>query len=808
MKIFKRNGVEQDFCLDKIKNAVAKANKSVEEEHRMNDEQMEKVVSTVQKKLEKFDSAKVEDIQDLVEAALVKHNKYEVAKAYIIFRQNKKDKKKYNEIEEKCLTILSGDSAEARGDNANKHIDLNSSARDYLAGTVCKSLCQKELPKQIMEAHQKGLIHWHDSDYYKMNLHNCDLIDMEEMLQNGFMMDDTWIDRPKRFSTACNLVAQISLIVSGSQYGGQSMTWTHLVPFVKSTFDDCKVELLSIMSVLPKFLSKIISPWYDKMVEMMVKRDIHVGIKTYQYQILCHHSSNGQTPFVSNSICLREAQNDEDRKWLAFIIKEILERRIKGVKDQSGQYVSPLFPKLLYWESEGLNLNKSDPYYYLTELAAKCIATRIQPDINSEKKSREIKAGQIIPSMGCRSWLAPIWEEVEYPKDTVFDWQVITGDNIQYEGAPGKNFNYDKPSRHEVLPLVLDKSSYVINFNGNSGWVKEVKDDTVVVLKPKVYGRWNNGVITLNIPYCALEAKREFSHPNEMDKRKTRFFEILDSRLELVHEGLRLRYDSVRKIKAKNSPILWMHGALYRNNDPELTVGEIMDKYPARPSISVGYVGLFEACIALIDMSNTTDKGKNLSKEILTHINNKIGEWKKAEGIGYSLYGTPEESLTYKFALALQKEFGYMESVTDKDYVVNSYHVDPREEINAFDKLRIEGEYLDLTPGGAVSYIETGDLTNNIEAILELLRFMYDNSAYAEINRVIGVCHKCGFQGKIELNKTDNGDFQFICPRCGNTDDSMLNVVARLCGYIGKVNAGETNRGRLDDIVHRVLHLS
>lgn len=403
MKVIKRNGEEQDFFLDKIKNAVNKANKSVDPEHQMNDEQCDKVISTVQKKLEKFDSVKVEDIQDMVEAALVKHNKYEIAKAYIIFRDTKRKNKKYNDIEETVLAILDGSSAEARGDNANKHIDINSSARDYIAGTVCKSLANKNLPKDIMEAHRKGLLHWHDSDYYGMHLHNCDLIYVYDMLKNGFMMGDTWIDPPKRFSTGCNLAAQIALIVSGSQYGGQTMSWSHLLQLIPSTKDDCKVELLDIMSVLPKFLSKIVSHWYSKMIEKMVKRDIHIGIKTYQYQILCHHSSNGQTPFVSNNLCLREAQNEEELKWLAYIIEEILKRRTKGVKDKSGQYVSPLFPKLLYWECEGLNVEKDDPYYYLNKIAARCIAARMQPDINSEKKSREIKSGQIIPSMGCLS---------------------------------------------------------------------------------------------------------------------------------------------------------------------------------------------------------------------------------------------------------------------------------------------------------------------------------------------------------------------------------------------------------------------
>jgi len=809
MVVIKRNGVEQKFDVNKITNAVKKANNSVEEDLRMNEQQLLKVVETVQKKLSKFNSAKVEDIQDMVEAALVKHNKYEIAKAYIIFRQGKKDKKKFSSIEENALAIISGESSEARGDNANKHIDVNSSTRDYLAGIVCKSLAEKTLPKELWEAHKKGLIHWHDADYYGMKLHNCDLINLEEMLNNGFMMGDTWIDKPKRFSTACNLAAQISLIVSGSQYGGQTITWAHLLPFVKSTIEDCKIELLTLMEEIPNWKRRLInsSSYYNKMVEKMVKRDIHVGIKTYQYQILCHHSSNGQTPFCSNVLCLREASNDFDKKWLAFIIEEILKRRIKGVKDKSGQYVSPLFPKLLYWECEGLNLEKRDPYYYLTKLAAKCISIRNQPDINSEKKSREIKSGQIISSMGCRSWLSPVWEDVEYPINTAFYWQKITSRNIKYNGAYKENINYNNQIKYSSLPK--DITNVAIDFNGNTGWPIRVENDKVIVRTPKTYGRWNNGVITVNLPYIAMEARE--AEPDNIDKRFEVFYNILNERLELVHEGLKIRNEQVRKIKAKNSPILWMYGGLYRNNEnPELTVGEIMDKYPDRPSISVGYVGLFETCIALIGESNTTKKGIQLSKEILIYINKILDSWKEKEHLGYSLYGTPEESLTYKFALAIQKQFGQNEvftNITNKDYIVNSYHVDPREEIDAFSKLKLEGEYIALTKGGAVSYVETGDLTNNIDAILSLLRFMYDNIAYAEINRIIGVCYKCGYQGTIPLSKTEDGNFKFTCPKCGNSDDALLNVVARICGYLGKVNAGETNRGRLDDIYHRVIHL-
>lgn len=419
-------------------------------------------------------------------------------------------------------------------------------------------------------------------------------------------------------------------------------------------------------------------------------------------------------------------------------------------------------------------------------------------------------------SHNCRSWLSPIWEEVKYPRTQKFDYQWIDKDNIQYENAPGKNFNYSKKYTHEMIPAVAyDK--LVINFNGNSGWVKKVTDDEVIVQQPKVYGRWNNGVVTVNLPHVGLEARE--GNPDMLDadgkviednsqKRIERFYEILQDRLELCHKALKIRQEDARKIKAKNSPILWMFGGLYRNHDnPELTVGEIIDKYPTRYSLSLGFVGLYETCEALLGVSNTDERGRQLSKDILHFINDTLDAWKQNEHIPYSLYGTPEESLTYKFAMANQRDFGYIEHITDKDYVVNSYHVDPREEIDAFNKLSIEGEYLALSSGGAVSYVETVDLTSNPEAIERVIRYMYDHIAYAEFNRKIGICYKCGYQGDIPLSKTTDGEFVFTCPHCGNKDDKFMNITARLCGYIGKVNAGETNRGRLDDIFHRVVHL-
>lgn len=808
MKVYKRNGAEQDFCLDKIENAIKKANSAVSEEGRLTDDQFSKVVATVEKFLEPFDTVKVEDIQDLVEKALMKHNRYEIAKSYILFRDKKQNQKLYDDVDEKVLAITKGKSDELRGDNANKHIDVNSSIRDYIAGTECKSLAEKMLDKAIISAHKKGLIHYHDSDYSPvMPLHNCDIFNIEDMLDNGFMMNDTKITRPRRFSTAANLAAQINLIISGSQYGGQTFSWAPLAKYVESTRVDCKIELLNVLSVLPKALAFMLKPWYGKMVEVMVKRDIHVGIKTYQYQVLCHQSSNGQTPFVSNALNLREAMGEREQKDLAFIIEEILKRRTKGVLDRLGKPMPPLFPKLLYYTCDGLNVKKKDPYYYLTKLAAKCIAVRMQPDIISEKKNREVKKGQMIPCMGCRSFLAPVWEERRYPRNTVFYWQYTTADNVQYAGAPGKNINFNKTLTHSILPEWCTKE-VAINFRGNTGWLKEVTEDEVVILQPIVYGRFNMGVVTINLPHCALSAVKNMKDSN-MDPKYLfeEFYRILDERLEICHKALLTRWESVRNIKAKNSPILWLHGALARLNDDD-TVGDWFAKHdPAFASISLGYVGLYETCVALTGESNTTPYGQEISLKILEHLSSKCEEWKEQDGLGYSIYGTPEEALTYKFASALAKDFGLIEHITDKEYVVNSYHVDPREEIDAFSKLKIEGKYLAVSGGGAVSYIETPDMQKNPEAIETVIQFMHENIMYAEINTKLDTCYNCGHQGELEMIKTESGDFRFVCPVCKCDDPDKQLVTRRICGYMGVVNAGNVNKGRGDDIYNRTLHL-
>lgn len=809
MKVYKRNGAEQDFCLDKIINAIKKANNAVSDDGKLTDEQFDKVVATVEKFLEPFDTVKVEDIQDLVEKALMKHNRYEIAKAYILFRDKKQNQKLYDDVDEQVLAITKGESAELRGDNANKHIDVNSSIRDYIAGTECKSLAQKMLDKSIITAHKKGWLHYHDMDYSPvMPLHNCDVFNIEDMLDNGFMMNDTKITRPRRFSTAANLAAQINLIISGSQYGGQTFSWAPLAKYVESTRVDCKIELLSILSVLPKWFAFILKPWYNKMVEVMVKRDVHVGIKTYQYQVLCHQSSNGQTPFVSNVINLREAMGEREQKDLAFIIEEILKRRTKGVLDKLGKPMPPLFPKLLYYTCDGLNVKKGDPYFYLTELAAKCITVRMQPDIISEKKNREVKKGQMIPCMGCRSFLAPIWEERRYPRSTKFYWQYVTSNNIQYEGAPGRNIDFNRKIEYSVLPHSDANCEIAINFRGNTGWLKETTDEEVVVLQPIVYGRFNMGVVTVNLPHCALSAVKSVKD-NNMDSKylKDEFYRILDERLEICHKALLTRWESVKNIKAKNSPILWQHGALARLNEDD-TIGDwVMKHEPAFTSISLGYVGLYETCMALTGESNTSVKGQKTSSKILQYLNKKCEEWKEEDHLGYSIYGTPEEALTYKFASALAKDFGLIEHITDKEYVVNSYHVDPREDIDAFLKLNIEGQYLALSSGGAVSYIETPDMQRNPEAIISVIQYMHEHIMYAEVNTKLDTCYNCGYQGELEMVKTENGDFRFVCPVCRCDDPDKQLVTRRICGYMGVVNAGNVNKGRGDDIFNRTLHL-
>ena len=839
MEVIKANGKTQDFDVSKVERAINLANNTVEESARMSNDTIQKVINNVIKMLEGFNTVSVDDIHDMVERSLMKYpSHYQVAKAYITYRDQKKKSKKFNTIEEQVLAVIDGSSI-LRGDNANKHIDVNASLRDYIAGITCKSIAEKTLPKELLRMHKRGLIHWHDMDYSPTQpLHNCDVLNIEDMFINGFQMGDTLIQPNDEtpFETACNLLAQVNLQVSGSQYGGQTVSWSHLLPFIANSRKLIRKELIEdswntkkgkrIAKINKKFHTNF-KPYDEKYIhdltEKKLRDEIYKGVKTYQYQVLCHQSSNGQTPFVSNNLCLREAQTQQELDDFAMLIEEILKRRIKGVKDSSGHYVSPLFPKLLYWTCDGLNVNENDPYYWLTELAAKCELVRTQPDIVSESQTRKVKKGQIIPSMGCRSLLGPIWEKHTYPVSTKFYWQKgIAVENFDIDTADIDTFNklaYDysyfvEPRSFEELEnddnVLIGK--YRINFRGNTGWLLSKSDTEITILEPKVYGRWNNGVITINIPHVALEAKTEILEQGKNEIKEIthndfihRFFELFEERLNVIRKGLILRNNHCKSIKAKNSPILWMYGGLSRLQ-PDQTVGNLMDMYPQRPTISFGFVGLYETVEALIGKSNTTYEGRKLSIEILQFMNKLATKWKKEDKVNYAIYGTPEESLTYKFALANRRDFGLIPKITDKDYVVNSYHVDPREKIDAFTKIKIEGEYLALSSGGAVSYVEIPDHTYNEKAIINIIQWMNKNIVYAEFNKKLAVCHVCGHEGGIELIKTDNGDFKFVCPNCGNDDDSKMNIVARICGYLGQVNSGNTNKGRLDDIYNRVIH--
>lgn len=821
MEVIKSGGNTQNFSIDKIIRAITLANNVVEENERMSEADIAKVVQNVEKRLEGFNSVSTDDIHDMVESALMKYVKYQpIAKAYIAKRIEKKNRKKYNEIEEQALSLRDGTSI-LRGDNANKHIDDNASLRDYLAGLVCKSLANKTLPKEIITAHKKGLIHWHDADYSPgQPLHNCDLINVDDMMQNKFQMGDTLIEpnEDTPFETACNLLAQINLQVSGRQYGGQTVSWSHLLPFIANSRRMIREEIEEDINELPLFVRKIVRRWLtdkriSKRVEKKLRKEIYKGVKTYQYQVLCHSSSNGQTPFVSNNLCLREAQTKQELDDFAVLIEEIFKRRMKGVKNSEGYYVSPLFPKLLYWTCDGLNVKENDPYFYLTELAAKCELKRCQPDIVSEKETRRVKQGQIIPSMGCRSLLAPIWEEHTYPIDTEFYWSKKFGKRCEYPYDIFLTKESFKKLKNGVYKTGYEDGQIAVNFRGNTGWLKEKTDTTVTILEPKVYGRWNNGVVTINLPHVALEARDNYGTEMSCSCKNDgtsytimdEFYKILDERLELCHKALKLRYQYASEIKSINSEILWRHGALARLGKDE-TVGDLMKKYPQRASISVGYVGLFETCYALIGESNTTENGIKVSKEILEHMNKKCNEWKENDNINYSIYGTPEETLTAKFATANRKDFGVIPYITDKDYVVNSYHVDPREKIDAFSKLRIEGEYLALSSGGAVSYVEIPDNVDNPLAIVRTIQYMHEHIVYAEFNKKMSICFNCGHEGGIDLIKTEDGKFKFRCPICGNEDDNKLDVTGRLCGYLGRINAANTNTGRLDDIYNRVIH--
>ena len=725
MKIIKRNGEEQVYDNNKVINAISKANNSVDEKLRLTQEQIETIAKEVQEKCRKTKRTEnVEEVQDYVENAIMAAGAFEVARNYITYRFKRALARQSNTTDAQILSLIDCNNEEVKQENSNKNPTVNSVQRDYMAGEVSKDLCDRFLvPEDVMKAHKEGILHFHDSDYFAQRMHNCDLVNLEDMLQNGTVISGTMIERPHSFSTACNVATQIVAQVASNQYGGQSISLTHLAPFVdvsRQKFIKKTIEEFNELGI------KYTQEQLDEVVESKVKEEINRGIQTLQYQVITLMTTNGQAPFITVFMYLGEARNEREKKDLAMIIEETLKQRIIGVKNQKGVFVTPAFPKLIY-VLEKDNITEDSKYWYLTELAAKCTAKRMVPDYISEKKMLELKIdkngeGHCYTCMGCRSFLTPYVDE-----------------------------------------------------NG----------------KPKYYGRFNQGVVTVNLIDIALTAGKD------LDK----FWQVFDERMELCHKGLRCRHDRLVGTTSDVAPILWQYGALAR-----LAPGEKIDKllYGGYSTISLGYAGLWETVYYLTGKKLTEPEGKEFGLTIMRKLNEYTKKWKEAEHIDYSLYGTPLESTTYKFAKCLQKRFGVIPGVTDKSYVTNSYHVHVTEPINAFDKLLLESEFQALSPGGAISYVEVPNMQNNIPAVLEVIKFIYDHIMYAELNTKSDYCMCCGFDGEIEIHEDENGKLIWRCPNCGNVDQTKMNVARRTCGYIG---SQFWNQGRTQEIKERVLHL-
>ena len=732
MKIIKRNGSEVAFDITKIIVAITKANDSVEEVDRMTPVQIQRIAESVELQCQKIGRAPtVEEIQDMVEHYIMAHGAFEVAKHYITYRYTRSLVRKSNTTDDKILSLIECKNEEAKQENSNKNPVVNSTQRDYMAGEVSRDLSERILlPPEIVEAHREGIIHFHDSDYYAQHMHNCDLVNLDDMLQNGTVITGTLIERPHSFATACNIATQIVAQVASNQYGGQSISLTHLAPFVE-------VSRQKIRKIVQGEMASIgVDPGEEKiseLVETRLREEIRRGVQTIQYQVVTLLTTNGQAPFITVFMYLNEARNEREKKDLAMIIEEMLLQRYQGVKNEKGIWVTPAFPKLIYTLEED-NIHEDSPYWYLTELAAKCTARRMVPDYISEKKMKELK-GDVYTCMGCRSFLTP---------DRFTDAGV---GNIANAG------NYE-PGKH------------------------------------KYYGRFNQGVVTNNLPDVAL------SSGGNLEK----FWKIFDERLELCHRALRCRHDRLKGTTSDAAPILWQYGALAR-----LKKGEVIDKllYGGYSTISLGYAGLYECVKYMTGKSHTDPAATPFALSIMKKMNEKCLEWKTAENIDYSLYGTPLESTTYKFAKCLQKRFGVIEGITDKGYITNSYHVHVTEPIDAFTKLEFEAQFQHLSPGGAISYVEVPDMQNNIPAVLEVMKFIYDHIIYAELNTKSDYCQVCGWDGEIEVVEED-GKLIWKCPQCGNTDQDKMNVARRTCGYIG---TQFWNQGRTQEIKDRVLHL-
>lgn len=721
MKVIKRNGQEVVFNPEKIKIAVTKANNSVDElSKRLKDDQIENIVSSVTKECESMGRAVgVEEIQDMVELSIMKEGAFQVAKNYITYRYDRQLARQANTTDEQVFALIDCKNEEVKQENSNKNPTVNSVQRDYMAGEMSKDLTKRFLlPAHIWKAHEEGLIHFHDADYFAQRMHNCDLVNLEDMLQNGTVISNTMIERPHSFSTACNIATQIVAQVASSQYGGQSISLAHLAPFVEVSRQKIRKE---VEEELKEACGHVDEELLHKITEQRVRKEINRGVQTIQYQVITLMTTNGQAPFVTEFLYLGEAKNEREREDLALIIEETLQQRYEGVKNEKGVPITPAFPKIIYVLEES-NIHPDSKYYYLTELAAKCTAKRLVPDYISEKKMKELKEGNCFPVMGCRSALAP-WKD--------------------------ENGNY------------------------------------------KFYGRFNQGVVTINLPDVALSSGGDYN----------KFWKIFDERLQLCFEALMCRHNRLKGTVSDVAPILWQHGAIAR-----LKPGEKIDKllYGGYSSISLGYAGLYECVKYMTGKSHTDPEATPFALEVMKHMNDTVNRWKNETNIGFSIYGTPLESTTYKFAKCLQKRFGIIPGVTDKNYITNSYHVHVTEPINAFDKLKFESEFQALSSGGAISYVEVPNMQDNIEAVLQVIKYIYDNIMYAELNTKSDYCQVCGYDGEIMIEEDEDGKLIWVCPHCGNKDQTKMNVARRTCGYIG---SQFWNQGRTQEIRDRVLHL-
>lgn len=725
MLIIKRSGKEVTFDPQKIVIAVTKANESVVPSARMSDIQIKRIAEDVENAAINLNrSLSVEEIQDMVEDQIMAQRAFAVARNYITYRYNRALVRKANTTDEQILSLIECNNEEVKQENSNKNPTVNSVQRDYMAGEVSKDITKRILlPKDIVEAHEQGIIHFHDADYFAQHMHNCDLVNLEDMLQNGTVISGTLIEKPHSFSTACNIATQIIAQVASCQYGGQSISLTHLAPFVDISRRKIRKRVILEMQEINKPLSE---EEIDRVTETRLREEVKNGIQMIQYQVVTLMTTNGQAPFVTVFMYLGEAKNEREKKDLALIIEETLKQRYQGVKNEKGVWITPAFPKLIYVLEEQ-NIKEGTPYFYLTKLAAKCTAKRMVPDYISEKIMLQNKIdkngnGQCYTCMGCRSFLTPF----------------------------------------------VDK-------DGN----------------PKYYGRFNQGVVTVNLVDIGLSAD------GDMDK----FWQIFDDRMELCHRALQERHERLTGTLSDAAPILWQHGALLR-----LEKGEKIDDYlhGGYSTLSLGYAGLWECVYALIGKKLTEKDGEELGLKIMQKLNEYTAKWKAAENIDYSLYGTPLESTTYKFAKCLQKRFGVVKGVTDKNYITNSYHVHVTEEIDAFEKLALEAKFQALSPGGAISYVEVPNMQNNLDAVISVMQFIYDNIMYAELNTKSDYCMECGFDGEIEVVEGEGNKLIWRCPNCGNTDQSKMNVARRTCGYIG---SQYWNQGRTEEIKERVLHL-